>query len=195
MRSSAAPQITQLLIDWSNGDESALNQLMPLVYDELRRMARRYMRHERTRRTLQTTALVHEAYLRLADYKKIKWHEQSHFFAVAATVMRRILVEHARARGRLRRGGNAVTISLEAKTLTLADASHSSPNNLVDMIAFDEAMNRLEEFEVRKVKVVEMRLFAGMERGEIAEVLGVHPNTVDRDWSFAEAFLRRELSV
>lgn len=194
MTSSSPQQITQLLIDWSNGDKAAFDKLMPLIYDELRRLARRYMHNERAGQTLQTTALVHEAYLRLADYKEIKWRERAHFFAVAARVMRRILVEHARARKRIKRGGNERTIALDAEVLTLAGASLVSSDQLLDMLALDEAMTRLEEFAPRKTKVVEMRFFAGMENKEIAEVLNIAPNTVIRDWNFAEAWLRRELA-
>ena len=195
MTGSSQPRITELLVDWSNGDETALDRLMPLVYDELRRLARHYMRNERAGQTLQTTALVHEAYLRLAGYKEIKWQERAHFFAIAAQLMRRILVEHARARKRVKRGGDAQTISLDAKTISLADASSASPDQLLDMLALDEAMKRLEAIDPRKAKVVEMRFFAGMENKEIAEVLNVAPNTVIRDWNFAEAWLRRELGV
>jgi RNA polymerase sigma-70 factor (ECF subfamily) len=191
----SSPDITQLLIDWSNGDETALHKLMPLVYEELRRIARRYMRNERAGQTLQTTALVHEAYLRLADYKEIKWRERAHFFAVASQVMRRILVEHARARRRFKRGGRAQTISLDAKTLSLVAAPSVFAEQPLDMLALDEAMRRLEAFDSRKTKVVEMRFFAGMKNKEIASVLGVTSNTVIRDWNFAEAWLRRDLAL
>ena len=137
MTGSSQLRITELLVDWSNGDETALGKLMPLVYDELRRLARHYMRNERQGQTLQTTALVHEAYLRLAGYKEIKWQERAHFFAIAAQLMRRILVEHARARKRVKRGGDAQTISLDAKTISLADASSASPDQQLDMLALD----------------------------------------------------------
>jgi RNA polymerase sigma factor (TIGR02999 family) len=195
MRTNNSPQeqITDLLADWSNGDQAALDKLMPLVYDELRRLARHYMRNERAGQTLQTTALVHEAYLKLADYKAIKWHERAHFFAVAAQVMRRVLVEHARARNRVKRGGNAQTISLDAETISFATASSTLGDHFLDMLALDEAMRRLEAFDSRKTKVVEMRFFAGMENEEIAAVLDISVNTVMRDWNFAEGWLRREL--
>jgi len=195
MTGSSQQRITELLVDWSNGDQTALDKLMPLVYDELRRLARHYMRNERADQTLQTTALVHEAYLRLTNYKEIKWQERAHFFAVAAQVMRRILVEHARARKRVKRGRDAQPISLDANTISLADASSASRDQLLDMLALDEAMTKLEAIDPRKTKVVEMRFFAGMENKEIAEVLNVAPNTVIRDWNFAEAWLRRELGM
>ncbi len=195
MTGASPEQITQLLVDWSNGDQTALGKLMPLVYDELRRLARHYMRNERAGQTLQTTALVHEAYLRLAGYKEIKWQERAHFFAIAAQLMRRILVEHARARKRRKRGGDAQTICLDAKTISLVEDASASVDHFLDMLALDEAMTRLEAIDSRKTRVVEMRFFAGMDNQEIAEVLKVTPNTVIRDWNFAEAWLRRELGV
>ena len=195
MTGASPEQITQLLVDWSNGDQTALGKLMPLVYDELRRLARHYMRNERQGQTLQTTALVHEAYLRLAGYKEIKWQERAHFFAIAAQLMRRILVEHARARKRVKRGRDAQTICLDAKAISLAEDASASADHFLDMLALDEAMTRLEAIDSRKTRVVEMRFFAGMENTEIAEVLKVSINTVTRDWNFAEAWLRRELGM
>ena len=195
MTGSSQPRITELLVDWSNGDETALDRLMPLVYDELRRLARHYMRNERAGQTLQTTALVHEAYLRLAGYKEIKWQERAHFFAIAAQLMRRILVEHARARKRVKRGRDAQTICLDAKAISLAEDASASADHFLDMLALDEAMRKLEAFDTRKTKVVEMRFFAGMENKEIAEVLSISVNQVIRDWNFAEAWLRRELGA
>lgn len=187
--------ITQLLVDWSNGDATARDKLMPLVYEELRRLARRYMRNERAGQTLQTTALVHEAYLRLADYKEINWRERAHFFAIAAQVMRRILVERARARNRFKRGGVVPKVSLDTKTLFLATPPSVNGNHLLDMLALDEAMTKLEAVDPRKIKVVEMRFFGGLENSEIARVLNISPNTVMRDWNFAEAWLRRALDL
>ena len=193
------PKITDLLVDWSNGSQEALETLMPLVYEELRRMAHRYMRNERTGQTLQTTALVHEAYLRLADHRRVEWKERAHFFAIAAKVMRRILVENSRSRGRAKRGGNAQKVSLEDGIVSLETVSANwkgdSQGQLLDMLALDQAMQKLEAVDSRKTKVVEMRFFAGMDNKEIAEVLGVAPNTVMRDWNFAEAWLRRELAA
>lgn len=187
--------ITQLLLDWSNGDETARDKLMPLVYEELRRIARRYMRNERAGQTLQTTALVHEAYLRLADYNEIKWRERTHFFAIAAQAMRRILVERARARKRFKRGGVVPQLSLDAKQLFLETASSPDANHALDMLALDDAMTKLEAIDARKIRVVEMRFFAGLENSEIARVLNISPNTVTRDWNFAEAWLRRTLEL
>jgi RNA polymerase sigma-70 factor, ECF subfamily len=192
---SPPDQITDLLVDWSNGDQAALDRLMPLVYHELRRLARHYMRNERAGQTFQTTALVHEAYLRLADCKEIHWRARTQFFAIAAQVMRHILVDHARSRGRAKRGGNTQRISLEEGTLTLGRGSSNSQDRFLDMLALDEALTRLEAIDSRKTKVVEMRFFAGMDNKEIAEVLGIAANTVIKDWNFAEAWLRRELAA
>ena len=192
MTGSSQLRITQLLVDWSNGDDAALATLMPMVYQELGKRAHQYLRGERPGRTLQTCDLVNEAYLRLADYKQIHWRERAQFFAIAAQIMRRILVEHARSRGRAKRGGNAQTVSLEEATVWLGKSD--SQSHFLDMLALDEAMARLEAIDRRKVKVVEMRFFAGMNNQEIAEVLNVTPNTVIRDWNFAEAWLRRELA-
>ena len=196
----ASPQrITQLLVDWSRGDEAALDELMPLVYQELRRQARHYLRNERAGHTLQTTDLVHEAYLRLADHRNVQWRERAHFFAIAAKIMRRILVERARSRGRVKRGGNAQRVLLEDGVVSLetvpSGRQGDSQGSLLDMLALDHAMQKLEAMNSRKTKVVEMRFFAGMDNKEIAEVLGVATNTVIRDWNFAEAWLRRELAA
>ncbi len=184
-----------MLVDWSNGDEAALARLMPIVYRELQRRAHQYLRNERPGRTLQTTDLVNEAYLRLAGYKTIQWRERAQFFAIAAQIMRRILVEHARSRGRVKRGGNAQTVSLEEGTVSPTNRSKDSQNHFLDMLALEEAMTRLEAIDSRKTRVVEMRFFGGMSNREIAEVLNVTPNTVIRDWNFAEAWLRRELGA
>lgn len=179
-------QITRLLADWSNGNQAALEQLMPLVYEELRRLARHYMRHERAGHTLQTTDLVHEAYLRLADYDRMRWQDRAHFFAVAAQLMRRILVDHARTRQRFKRGGGAVMVSLGAEGVM-------SPQRSEDLLALDEALTRLAALDPRKSRVVELRLFGGLDNEEVAEVLKVSANTVIRDWKMAMAWLRREL--
>jgi RNA polymerase sigma factor (TIGR02999 family) len=188
VETSSPQQITQLLVDWSNGDRAALDQLLPLVYEELRRLAHHYMRGERDGHTLQTTDLVHEAYLRLADYQNIQWQQRAHFFAVAAQLMRRILVEHARSRQRLKRGGNARKVSLQEATVV-------SPERSLEWLALDEALTKLSACDLRKGQVVEMRVFGGLSNEEIAEVLKIAPNTVTRDWNFAEAWLRRELSL
>ena len=194
MTASSPQQITQLLVDWSNGDEAALAKLMPLVYQELRRRARRRLRGERVI-TMQTTDLVHEAFLRLADCKEIESRERAQFFALASRVMRNILVDHARARQAVKRGGNELTISVDTEMLTLADASPASPNQLLDMLALHDAMTRLEAIDPRKVRVVEMRVFAKMENKEIAEALSMSVNQVIRDWNFAIAWLRRDLTA
>jgi RNA polymerase sigma factor (TIGR02999 family) len=194
MTSSSRERITGLLIDWSNGDETALARLMPLVYQELRRQAHRHLRNERPGHTLQTTDLVHEAYLRLTDYKKMQWQERAHFLAIAAQLMRRILVERARARKRVKRGGDGQRVPLH-EVVSMIPGSDRSAESLLDMLALDEALERLQQIDERKRKVVEMRFFAGMANEEIAEVLKIAPNTVIRDWNFAEAWLRRELAV
>ncbi len=193
MVSSSPQRITQLLIAWGNGDEAALEHLMPFVYDELRRIAHRYVRQERAGNTLQTTALIHKAYLRLGGYRAIDWRERAQFFAISATLMRRILVEEARARTRVKRGGKEQPIALDARPLALADPS-ASEDRLLDMIALDEAMTRLEALEPRKANVVEMHFFAGMKKEEIATILNVHVSTIGRDLDFSRAWLRRELS-
>lgn len=187
MTAPSSQQITQLLADWSNGDQSALERLTPFVYEELRRMAHRYMRQERPGQTLQTTALVHEAYLRLVDHQKIQWQARAHFFAIAATLMRRILIDHARERQRQKRGGDALRV-------TLAEAVAASAPPLWDLLALDEALTKLEAVAPRKSRVVELRCIVGLSNEEIAEIVGVSPNTVIEDWKFARAWLRRELS-
>ena len=187
MSHSSPHQITQLLEDCSNGDRSALDKLTPLVYDELRRLAHNYLRRERPGHTLQTTALVHEAYLRLSDYREIRCQERAQFFAIAAQVMRRILVEHARARNRQKRGGNQARVPLDGVVIV-------SQQRIEDVLALDEALTRLAANDDRKQRVVELRCFGGLENEEIAEVLSISVNTVIRDWNLAQAWLRRELS-
>jgi RNA polymerase sigma-70 factor (ECF subfamily) len=186
MPDTSPHQITQLLIEWSNGDRAALDKLMPLVYDELRSLARHYMRQERADHTLQTTALVHEAYVRLIDYRKIRWQRRAHFFAIAAQLMRRILVDYARANGRIKRGGLALRVALDEGAIL-------SEQRSVELIALDDALTKLAALDARKSQVVELRFFGGLNNAEVAEVLSVHPNTVIRDWDFAEAWLRREI--
>lgn len=193
MASSSPQQITQLLVAWRNGDEAALGQLMPFVYDELRRMAHRQIRKKRTDRVLQTTALIHEAYLRLGGYRKVNWQERAQFFAISATLMRRILVEYARADMRLKRGGKQQRISLDAHCLSYPDSS-TSEEHLLDIVALDEAITRFEALYPRQARVFEMHFFAGMNNKEIAKVLDRHFNTIGRDFDFSRAWLRRELS-
>jgi RNA polymerase sigma factor (TIGR02999 family) len=179
-------ELTQLLIDWSNGDKAALDRLMPLVYDELRRLAHHYMSRERPGHTLQTTALVNEAYLRLIDQKNVSWQNRAHFFGIAARLMRHILVEHARNRQAAKRGGAQIKLSLSK-----VDRIASRPD--VNLIALDEALGRLEAIDPQKSRIVELRYFGGLSIEETAEVVGVSPATVKRDWSLARAWLRREV--
>ena len=186
-RSPAPDQVTQLLIDWSNGDQDAVEQLFALVYEELRRLAHRYMRRECPGHTLQTTAVVHEAYLRLIDQKHVQWQNRAHFFAIAARMMRRILITHAQSHGYAKRGGGAVKVSLD-------QAAVLSPARAGELIALDEALKSLAIMDVRRSQVVELRFFGGLSNEEIAEVLKISPNTVMRDWNVAKAWLYREMS-
>ena len=179
-------EISTLLHAWSNGDQVALDQLTPIVYSELRRIARHYLRSERVHITMQTTALVNEAYLKLVDFKRMRFKDRAHFFAVSAQLMRRILVDHARRRN-LKRGGCLQHISIE-ETNVLA------PERPTDLIMLDNAMHELARFDSRKAKVVELRFFGGLSVEETAEVLNVSPITVMRDWSTARAWLYREMS-
>jgi RNA polymerase sigma-70 factor (ECF subfamily) len=173
--------VSQLLRAWSGGDQGALEKLTPIVYTELRRLAHRYMKGERPGHSLQTTALVNEAYLRLVDYKRMQWQDRAHFFAVSAQVMRRILVEHAR-RQNLKRGAGVQHVSLEEAAMVGGERS-------ADLVALDDALNELARLDPRKVQVVEMRFFGGLSVDETAEVLKVSPVTVRRDWSTAKVWL------
>jgi RNA polymerase sigma-70 factor, ECF subfamily len=184
---SSPKSITQLLIEWRDGDETALNRLIPLVYEELHRLAHHYMRRERPGHTLQTTALVNEAYIRLVDHKGMRWQNRAHFYAVAAQAMRRILVDYARSRDCAKRGGGAIRVELEeATTVVQRQAS--------DLVALDVALSELAALDPRKSQIVEMRYFGGMSVEEMAEVLRVSPVTVMRDWSTAKAWLLRAMS-
>src|SRR5271157_649054 len=186
-RGEAAVQDTSTLLRaWSEGDQSALDRLTPIVYRELHRLASRCMRGERSGHSLQTTALVNEAYLRLVDYKRMQWQNRAHFFAVSAQLMRRILVEHAR-RHNLKRGGAAPHVPLE-------EAAMVGGGHDADLVALDDAMNALARIDPRKVRVVEMRFFGGLSVEETAEVLKVSTVTVKRDWRAARAWLYRELN-
>jgi RNA polymerase sigma-70 factor (ECF subfamily) len=180
-------EVTRLLVAWSSGDEAALEHLMPLVYDELRRLARRYMHSERPGHTLQTTALVNEAYLRLVHWRDVQWQNRAHFFAVSAQIMRRILVDFARSRDYAKRGGGAHQVSLDEAAIVPGGRG-------ADLVALDEALNALAELDARQSRVVELRFFGGLSLEEIAEVLKVSVGTVRRDWSLARAWLHRELS-
>jgi RNA polymerase sigma-70 factor (ECF subfamily) len=179
-------EVTGLLAAWSNGDEAAYEKLVPLVYAELHRLAHRYMSRERPDHTLQTTALVGEAYLRLVD-QKVHWENRAHFFAIAAELMRRILVDHARKHSYAKRGGNARKVSLNEAVLMARDRSD-------ELVALDEALTRLAEFDQRKSRVVELRFFGGLSVEETAEMLKVSVNTVKRDWSTARAWLYKTVT-
>lgn len=183
---SSPPDITALLVDWSKGDKTALDKLFPLVERELHRLAHSYMRRENRDHTLQTTALVNEAYLRLVDQKNTRWQNRAHFFGIAAQIMRRILLNYARDRQRMKRGGDAIQVSLsEAELVSGTKAS--------ELIALDEALDRLSAIDERKAKVVEFRYFGGLSVEETAEVLQVSSITVTRDWNMAKAWLAREI--
>jgi RNA polymerase sigma factor (TIGR02999 family) len=180
-------EVTQLLQAWSDGNQEALNKLAPLVYDELHRLASHYMSGERLGHTLQTTELVDEAYVRLIDWKNVRWQNRAHFFGVAAQMMRRILVDIARSRGFVKRGGDACRVSL-------SEAADVSAERGEDFIALDEALQSLATIDARKSRIVELRFFGGLSVDETAEVLSISPRTVMREWSLAQAWLYRELS-
>jgi RNA polymerase sigma factor (TIGR02999 family) len=186
MECSYSPQITEILVRWTGGDDNALDALTPLVYKDLRRMASYLLRSERPGHTLQPTALVNEAYLKLAGQASFHWQNRTHFFAVASRVMRQILVDSARSHLRAKRGGGAVVLSLDEELIFV-------PERSADLIALDHALDLLAEVDPRKAKVVEMRFFGGLGTDEIAQVLEVSPNTVMRDWNMAKAWLRREM--
>jgi RNA polymerase sigma factor (TIGR02999 family) len=179
-------EISTLLQAWSSGDQVALEQLTPIVYDELRRLARHYLRTERAHITLQTTALVNEAYLKMVDFKRMRFNDRAHFFAVSAQLMRRILVDHSRRRN-LKRGGGVLHISIE-------DTNALAPERPTDLLMLDNALHALARFDSRKAKVVELRFFGGLSVEETAEVLSVSSITVMRDWNTARAWLYREMS-
>jgi len=179
--------VTQLLLRWSEGDKAALGKLMPLVYRELRRLAGHYMRRERPGHTLQASALVNEAYLRLVDYRRMQWQNRAHFFAVAAQAMRRVLVEHARSRQYAKRGGTAQRISLD-------DVAVLTDQQAAELVALDDALTSLEALDARKARIVELRYIGGLSIEESAETLGVSTATVERDWRSAKAWLYRAIS-
>lgn len=179
--------VTQLLIGWSNGDKEALDALLPLVYEELRKQAARYLRHERPGHTLQTTALIHEAYLKLVDQKNVHWQNRAHFFGIAAQLMRRILVDHARTKKRAKRGGSDIRVSFN-------DANLMGQARDLDIVALDEALTRLAQLDEQQSRIVELRFFSGLTVEETAAILAISPATVKRDWSMAKAWLHREIS-
>ena len=185
--SSQTHQVTELLAAWSNGDKEALDKLIPLIYDELRRLAREHMRRERVGHTLQTTALVNEAYLRLVEQRNAHWQNRAQFFAVAARLMRRILVDHARAHRRHKREGDANKVSLDEAVIV----SQEQDTNVLEL---HEALERLEALNERMGRIVELRFFGGLSIEETAELLKVSPGTVMKDWTFAKAFLHEAIS-
>lgn len=183
----APSELTHLLLDWGKGDKDALDKLMPLVYDELRSLARRYLSRESAGHTLQTTALVNEAYLRLIDQSRVQWQNRAHFFAICAQMMRRILVDHARKQHYAKRGGGAVRLSLD-------DVAMLSKEKAAELVALDEALEKLAEMDSRRSRVVELRFFGGLNNEEIASVLGISANTVMRDWNLAKAWLYKTVT-
>ncbi|MBS1798036.1 MAG: sigma-70 family RNA polymerase sigma factor [Acidobacteria bacterium] len=189
MQKDASYQITQLLVDWSNGDTAAFEELMPLVYDELRLMARRFMRRQPSGHTFQTTELIHEAYLKITARDDRNWQNRAHFFGVAAKAMRHILVDYARSKQRHKRGGLAERLSFDEAAIS------GGAHRIEDVIALDDALKRLAALDERKNRVVEMKFFAGLKTEEIAAVLKVSPETVKRDWSFSKSWLARELAA
>lgn len=182
---SPAPPVTNLLVAWGQGDKAALERLTPLVYNELRRLAQWHMKRERVGHTLQATALVNEAYLRLVDINQVQWQDRAHFFAMAARQMRRILIDAARKHGNQKRGGDLQKVSLAEGFLV--------PDRAEQLVALDDALQALSKMDERRGRVVEMKFFGGLSVEEIAEVLDVSPDTVKRDWKLAKAWLAREL--
>lgn len=186
--STSPHAVTRLLVDWGNGDSQALDKLTPLVYQELKRLASRYLRRERQEHTLQSTALVHEAWLRLIDQKQVHWQNRAQFFGIAAEMIRRILIDHARNRQAVKRGDGAIK-------LTLDDALATPDRRDLDLVALDDALRDLAKLDSQQSRLVELRFFAGLSVEESAEVLGVSPATVKREWATAKAWLYRELSA
>ena len=186
MSTPSRKDVTDLLIDWSNGDQEALNKLMPLVYDELHRLASRYLRHERPGHTLQTTALVHEAYLKLVDQKNLSWQNRVQFFAASSQVMRHILVDHARSRRAFKRGRDYYRLSLD-------EARVSADEKDGDLLMLNEALNNLAAIDSQQSRVVELRVFGGLTVEETAEALRISPRTVKREWSMAKAWLHKQI--
>jgi RNA polymerase sigma factor (TIGR02999 family) len=181
-------EITRILQEWSGGKQEALDALLPLVYAELHRQASRYLRRERRDHTLQTTALIHEAYLKLIDQREVNWQNRAHFFGIAAQAMRRILVDYARGRHRAKRGGIGEDLPLEEAKLVVSE------ERSIDLVALDEALTRLAEFDERQARIVELRYFSGLSIEETAEVLHISPATVKSDWNVAKAWLRHEIT-
>lgn len=182
------PNITQLLVSWNNGDQEALAQLTPLVYQELHRLAHGYLAGERPGHMLQTTALVNEAFVRLIDWQQVEWQNRAHFFGVSATLMRHILVQFAREQQAAKRGGKAIQVSL-------SEAAHVATQDTTDLVALDDALNTLEKLDPRQARTVELRFFGGLSLEEVAEVLRVSVSSVRRDWRMAQAWLHHRLAA
>ena len=185
--SSESQEVTQLLVDWGNGDQAALDRLLPLVNNELRKLAKRYMRRENPGHSLETSALVNEAYLRLIDQRHVQWQNRAHFFGIAAQLMRRILIDHARKAQYQKRGGGAVKVTLD-------EASAVTESRAAELLALDEALDKLTAMDARKGRIVELRFFGGLTEEETAEVIGISLPTVQRDLRLAKAWLRRTLT-
>jgi RNA polymerase sigma factor (TIGR02999 family) len=180
--------VTQLLLEWNKGDRAALDRLMPVVYDELRRLAQKHLWAETPGHTLQATALVNEAYLRLVDQRRVNWQNRAHFFGAAAQIIRRLLVDHARARNRQKRGAGALTI-------TLTDDVNTSQGKELDVVALDDALRELAKLDPQQEKIVELRFFTGLSIEDTAEALNVSPATIKRDWATARAWLYRQITT
>ncbi len=187
MSAGASPDVTRLLLNWSKGDQAALEELMPLIYGELRRLASAYLRRERPNHTLQSTALVHEAFMRLVNQQEVHWHSRAHFFAIAAQMIRRILVDHARSQRAEKRGSGAVKLELDA---ALAIPLKTD----VDLVLLNDALDRLAEMDPRQSRLVELRFFTGLSIEETAQVMQLSPATIKREWNAARAWLFREIS-
>lgn len=187
MSEPASQNVTKLLVQWNKGDPGALEALVPLVYDELRRLARHYLKQEKQNHTLSSTALVHEAYLRLVSQKEVTWQNRAHFFGVASQMMRRILVDHARHHAYAKRGGGAMTLALD-------DAVATPQRKEIDLVALDDALDSLAKLDERQSRMVELRFFGGLSIEETSEVLGISAPTVKREWASARAWLYREIS-
>ena len=183
---ASVENLTRLLIEWSNGDSQALEKLAPIVYDDLRRLARRHLQSESPNHTLQGTALVHEAYLRLIDQRHVRWQNRAHFFGISAQLIRRILVDHARARKAEKRGGDGEKVQLEESIAAAEDQN-------VDLVFLDECLKKLANIDPQQTRVVELRYFTGLTVDETAEIMGISPRTVKREWRLAKAWLHREI--
>jgi len=186
MQTGQENEVTRLLVAWSHGEDAALETLTPILYEELRQLARRYMRQERPGHTLQSTAIVHEAFIRLID-QNVEWNSRAHFFSIAAKMMRRILIDHARAHAASKRGACVAHVPVEEHPL-------SAPEREIDLVALDEALERLAKVDPQRSRIVELRYFGGLSNEESAEVLGISPATIQRQWTGARAWLYRELT-